>query len=203
MHAARPLLLLAMVLGLCRGDSFRVKVTVMLNEATQSRGEFIIRVHEDWAPLGAARFRELMDAKFFEGVRFFRVIRGFVAQFGIAGDPDVSKAWRGRVIEDDPVARVGNARGTISFATSGKGTRTTQLFINLGDNKNLDGMGFSPIAVVEHGMETVDQIFDGYGEGPPSGRGPSQGQIQRSGNAYLEAQFPRLSYIESMVLFGD
>ena len=198
----RLLIVLAFLLGMCRGSSYRVKVTVILDDATKRRGEFILRVHPEWAPLGAERFRELMDSRFFEGVRFFRVITGFVAQFGIAGDPAVSKAWRSRSISDDPVVR-SNVRGTISFATSGRDTRTTQLFINLADNKNLDRMGFAPIAEVEHGMETVNEIYAGYGEGPPAGRGPSQGKIQQQGNVYLEKAFPRLSYIESIQLFTD
>lgn len=164
-----------------------------------SAGDFVIEVHREWAPLGADRFYNLARSGYFEGARFFRVISGFMAQFGIHADPAVSARWREQRIPDDPV-RQSNARGMVSFATAGPNTRTTQLFINYRDNQMLDGRGFAPFGRVIHGMEVVDQLHAGYGEGAPAGRGPDQGRIQAQGNAYLEADFPRLDYIKRVVV---
>lgn len=160
-----------------------------------SRGDFVIGVHRDWAPRGADRFKELVEAGFFDECRFFRVMRGFMAQFGISGDPAINAQWRSKVIEDDPV-RVPNERGTICFATSGKHSRTTQVFISFGDNRRLDQDGFSPFGKVIEGMDTVDALYDGYGEGAPKGGGPHQGRIQEEGNAYLKRDFDRLDYVK-------
>ena len=118
-----------------------------------------------------------------------------MAQFGIHGDPHVAAAWHDATIPDDPV-RQHNARGTVSFATAGPGTRTTQLFVNYGDNSRLDGAGFSPFGQVVVGMDVVDRLYGGYGEGAPGGRGPDQSTIQVQGNAYLERQFPELDYVK-------
>lgn len=130
-------------------------------------------------------------------MRFFRVISGFMAQFGISGDPATAAKWREDNLKDEPVVGT-NKRGTISFAMAGPNTRTTQLFINFADNTNLDAQGFSPLASIdEEGMKVIDRLYSGYGEGAPSGNGPDQGRIQSSGNAYLEKDFPKLSYINS------
>ena len=161
-----------------------------------TRGNFVVESRRDWAPLGADRFYNLVREGFFDDVRFFRVIDGFMAQFGISGDPQVAAAWQGARIPDDPVV-TGNTRGRISFATSGPGSRTTQLFINYGDNSRLDEMGFSPIGEVVEGMEVVDALHAGYGEGAPRGRGPDQARIQREGNAYLASEFPDLDWIRA------
>jgi len=158
------------------------------------KGVVVIEVHRDWAPLGADRFYNLVKSGYFDNTRFFRVIPGFMAQFGIHGDPRVSAVWREAHIPDDPV-RQRNTRGMVSFATAGPGTRTTQLFINYADNSRLDGMGFSPFGRVVEGMEVVDRLYGGYGEGAPGGRGPDQGRIQAEGNAYLERDFPELDYV--------
>jgi len=160
-----------------------------------SAGDFVIEVRRDWAPLGADRFYNLARSGYFDGVRFFRVLPGFVAQFGIHGDPRVSAAWREQSIRDDPVRR-GNARGTITFATAGPDTRTTQLFINFRDNDRLDGMGFAPLGQVVDGMDVVDRLHAGYGEGAPAGRGPLQDRMQAEGNAYLEREFAELDYVK-------
>lgn len=160
-----------------------------------SAGEFVIEVHRDWAPLGADRFYNLARSGYFDGVRFFRVLPGFVAQFGIHGDPQVSAAWRDQPIRDDQVRRR-NARGTITFATAGPDTRTTQVFINFRDNDRLDGMGFAPLGQVVEGMEVVDRLHAGYGEGAPAGRGPLQDRMQAEGNAYLEREFAELDYVK-------
>ena len=159
------------------------------------KGDFVIEVHRDWSPLGADRFYNLVNSGFFDGVRFFRVISGFMAQFGIHGDPKVAAAWRDATIADDPV-RQHNVRGMVSFATAGPNTRTTQLFINYADNSRLDGMRFSPIGQVVQGMEVVDRLYGAYGEGAPAGHGPSQGRIQTEGNEYLARDFPRLDQIK-------
>ena len=163
-------------------------------EFDTTKGKIAIEVTREWAPLGADRFYNLVKNGFYEGARFFRVLPRFVVQFGIPGDPALARSWRSARIADDPVKQ-SNARGTISFATAGAGTRTTQVFINLGDNRNLDGMGFSPFGRVSEGMDLVEQLYSGYGEGAPHGRGPDQGRLQAEGNAYLEEEFPKLDYI--------
>lgn len=160
------------------------------------KGSFVVETKPEWAPVGVRRFEELTTASFWDGCRFFRVLPGFVAQFGISGDPKVQGEWRDKKLKDDPV-KESNARGTVTFATSGPNSRTTQLFINFGNNKNLDGQGFSPIGQVVSGMDVVDRLYSGYGEGAPSGKGPSQGKIQNIGNDYLSKSFPKLSYIVS------
>lgn len=165
-------------------------------------GEFVVQAHREWAPRGVDRFYNLAREGFYDGVRFFRVIDGFMAQFGIAGDPQVASAWQGARIPDDPVV-ASNTRGRVSFAMAGPGSRTTQLFINYGDNSRLDGMGFAPIGEVISGMEVVDSLHSGYGEGAPRGRGPDQGRIQREGNAYLEREFSDLDWIRSAEIVGD
>lgn len=159
-----------------------------------ARGEFVIEVQREWAPEGADRFYNLVKSGFYDGVRFFRVLSGFVAQFGIHGDPKVAAAWRDERISDDPV-RQSNTRGFVTFATAGPDTRTTQVFISYGDNSRLDGMGFAPFGRVVEGMEVVDALYAGYGEGPPRGRGPNQGRIQAEGNAYLESDFAELDSV--------
>lgn len=160
-----------------------------------SKGDFIVEVQRDWAPHGADRFYNLVKHGFYDEVRFFRVISGFMAQFGISGDPEVSAVWREQRIPDDPVKQ-SNKRGFITYATAGPNTRTTQLFINYGDNSRLDRMGFAPFGRVTEGMEVVDQLYAGYGEGAPQGKGPSQARIQAEGNAYLNKDFPQLDYIK-------
>jgi peptidyl-prolyl cis-trans isomerase A (cyclophilin A) len=169
-------------------DAYRVKFHT-------SAGDFIVRVERAWSPRGADRFHNLVKHGFYDGVRFFRVVDGFVAQFGIHGEPRVSEAWREARIDDDPVVQ-SNHRGTLVYATSGADSRTAQLFINYKDNTEpLDGMGFSPFAEVVEGMDVVDSLYAGYGEGAPRGRGPNQMLIQRRGNAYLKEEFSRLDHI--------
>ena len=164
-----------------------------------SKGPFVVEVHRDWAPRGADRFYNLVKNGFYDNARFFRVIEGFMVQFGINGDPNVAGAWRDADIKDDPVKQ-SNERGTITFATAGPNTRTTQVFINFGDNAGLDGQGFSPFGKIVSGMEVVDSLYGGYGEGAPNGNGPDQGRIQSQGNAYLEQDFPKLDFIKSATI---
>ena len=164
-----------------------------------SQGNFTVEVHPEWSPQGAARFRELVESGFFTDCRFFRVVEGFMVQFGINGDPEVAAKWRNANILDDPVKQ-SNTRGMMTFATSGPNSRTTQLFINFGNNKGLDSQGFSPFARVIEGMAVVDKLYSGYGEGAPGCNGPEQGRIQAEGNAYLIKEFPKLDYIKSVTI---
>ena len=172
---------------------YDVDVMVDVNgKAPGGEQSFKIRVHPDWAPKGAARFQEIVKKNLLSDARFFRVVPGFVAQFGIPASPEVAAQWREKTIPDDPV-KVSNKRGTLVFATSGPNSRTTQMFINFNDNSNLDGMGFSPFGeVVGDGMSVVDKINPEYGESP------NQGAIQMQGNAYLEKDFPDLAYIKQI-----
>ena len=164
-----------------------------------SNGTFIVQVTRSWTPHGADRFYNLVNNGLYDGCRFFRVLSGFVAQFGINGDPAVSSQWTLASISDDPV-KVSNKRGTVTFAMGGENSRTTQLFINYRDNGSLDGMGFSPIGEVIEGMSVVDALYSEYGEGAPRGKGPSQGRIQAEGNKYLEASFPKLDYVKKATI---
>jgi len=181
--------------------SFRVEFTVATTK--NPAGKVVFEIRPDWAPLGAERFKELTQSGFFDDARFFRTIKGFMAQFGIGSTPAKHKEWQKRVIKDDAV-KVSNTRGTITFATSGANSRTSQLFINFGDNKFLDNQGFAPIGRVVEGMEHIDALFSGYGEGGKGdgtdGKGPSQGRLVNQGNAYLEKLFPKLSFIISAKL---
>lgn len=159
-----------------------------------SKGSFVVEVNRDWAPNGADRFYNLVKSGFFDNTRFFRVIPGFMVQFGINGDPNVAAAWRAANIKDDPVKQ-SNARGMVTFATAGPNTRTTQVFVNYGNNDFLDGQGFSPFGKIVSGMEVIDSLYSGYGEGAPAGKGPNQGLVQQQGNAYLQQSFPELDYV--------
>jgi len=167
-----------------------------------TKGKFTIEVTRSLAPNGADRFYNLVKSGYFTDIAFFRVIPGFMCQFGIHGDPAVSAKWRSANIADDPV-KTSNTRGAVTFATAGPNTRTTQLFINFGDNAGLDGQGFSPFGKVVEGMDVVDKINNEYGEGAPRGRGPNQGQIQGEGNAYLKKDFPNLDYIKSATIVAS
>jgi peptidyl-prolyl cis-trans isomerase A (cyclophilin A) len=162
-------------------------------------GEFTIKVTRAWAPIGADRFYNLVRHHFYDGAAFFRVLPGFMAQFGLSAYPEVSKAWEHATIKDDPIVQ-SNHRGFVSFATAGPNTRTTQIFINFGNNEALDRSGFSAFAVVTEGMEVVDKLYTGYGEGAPQGRGPDQGLIGDRGRTYLEKGFPKLDTIRSATI---
>ena len=162
-----------------------------------SKGPFVVEVHRDWAPQGVDHFFTLVKLGFYDGNRFFRYVRGFIVQFGINGDPKINRTWVNTSIPDDPVTHH-NVRGTLVYANAGPNTRATQLFINLHDNRqSLDSQpGFEPFGTVVSGMDVVDSLYSGYGEGPPSGEGPDQQQIEIQGNDYLLAHFPRLDYIK-------
>lgn len=156
---------------------------------TTTAGDFVVEVHREWAPLGADRFYNLIRYGYFTNAAFFRVVPGFVVQFGLSADPAVNKVWETATIHDDPVAQ-SNKRGSLVFATAGPNTRTTQLFINFADNTRLDSMGFAPFANVVEGMDVVDKIYSAYGESP------RQDLITAKGDAYLKANFPNLDKIK-------
>ena len=164
-----------------------------------SKGVFVVEVTRAWAPKGADRFYNLVKNGFFDNVRFFRVISGFMVQFGINGDPGIMARWRAAQIADDQVTQ-SNTRGMITFATAGPNTRTSQVFINFGDNSQLDKMGFAPFGRVVSGMNVVDAINAEYGEGAPRGRGPDQSRIQNEGNAYLTKEFTRMDYVKKATI---
>jgi peptidyl-prolyl cis-trans isomerase A (cyclophilin A) len=166
-----------------------------------TKGDFIVTVTRAWSPLGADRFYNLTRHHFYDNTSFFRVLPGFVVQFGLSSHPKVSEAWSNAKINDDPVVK-SNSKGYITFATGGPNTRTTQVFINLADNARLDGMGFSPFGEVTDGMNVVESLYSGYGEGAPSGSGPSQDEIEKKGKPYLDANFPKIDWIKSATLVG-
>lgn len=170
-------------------DRFRVRFET-------TKGPFVIEVKREWAPRGADRFYNLVRAGYYDDVAFFRVIDGFMVQFGINGDPRVNAAWQAARIPDDPVTQ-SNRRGMVTYAMGGPDTRTTQLFINFGDNKGLDSQGFAPFGAVVEGLAVVDSLYSGYGEGAPQGMGPDQGRTQAEGNAYLRSSFPKLDFVKT------
>ena len=161
-----------------------------------TKGDVVILVHRDWSPLGADHFYELTKMGFYNDSRFFRALKGFIVQWGINGDPKINKDWSEITIKDDP-PKVSNKVGTVVFAMAGPNSRTTQVFINLGDNSgSLDPQGFTPFGEVIQGMENVQNLYMGYGEGAPQGSGPSQAAIADIGTPYLEEHFPKLDYIK-------
>jgi peptidyl-prolyl cis-trans isomerase A (cyclophilin A) len=166
---------------------------------TTTKGDFTVEVTRAWAPRGADRFYNLVRAGFFTDVTFFRVLRTprpFMAQFGVSPRPDVAKVWEGAKLQDDKQTQ-SNTRGRITFATAGPNTRTTQVFINYGDNSFLDNQGFSPFGEVVDGMAVVDNLYADYGEGAPSGGGPDQSKLTSQGKAYTDRYFPKLDHIIS------
>jgi peptidyl-prolyl cis-trans isomerase A (cyclophilin A) len=173
-------------------DSFRVKFVT-------TKGNFTVEVNRAWAPKGADRFHRLVTEGYFKDVRFFRVLPGFMAQFGLSGNPALNAKMDALRIPDDPVTQ-SNKRGMVTFATAGPNTRSNQFFINYGDNASLDVQGFSPFGRVVDGMKVVDAMYGGYGEGAPNGQGPSQDLIATQGNEYLQRAFPKLDYIKSATI---
>jgi len=173
-------------LSVPRADVFRVRI-----ESTA--GDFVIEAHREWAPLGAARFHDLVESKYFDDSRFFRVVEGRWAQFGIAGDPKTALEWRNRTFPDDPL-RQSNTPGYVAFAMTGPDARTTQIYINLGDNSGRqDPQGFAPFGKVTEGMEAVKKLYSGYGENSGGGmRAGKQDKLFEEGNPYLDREFPKL-----------
>jgi peptidyl-prolyl cis-trans isomerase A (cyclophilin A) len=173
-------------------DSFRVKFAT-------TKGDFTVDVTRAWAPRGVDRFYRLVTDGYFKDIRFFRVLPGFMAQFGMSGNPALSAKMDSLRIPDDPVTQ-SNKRGMVTFATAGPNTRSSQFFINYKDNSSLDSQGFAPFGKVVDGMKTVDALYGGYGEGAPDGAGPSQDSIRMKGNEYLQRAFPKLDYIKSATI---
>ena len=155
-----------------------------------TKGDFVVQVTRAWAPLGADRFYNLVKHGFFTDAAFFRIVPGFIVQFGLSADPAVNKVWHSANIKDDPVTQ-SNRPGTLTFATAGPNTRTTQLFVNFGNNTFLDSQGFSPFGKVTSGMDVVQKLYSGYGERP------DQGSITNEGKAYIDKNFPNLDRIKS------
>ncbi len=166
-----------------------------------TKGEIVIEVTRDWAPLGADRFYNLVKNGYFTNASFFRVISGFMVQFGLSAWPEVNRAWRESPIKDEPVKQ-SNTRGMVTFAKGGANSRTTQVFINFGDNARLDAMEFPPFGKVVEGMDVVDKLYAGYGEGAPNGRGPDQGMLQSMGDALITRDFPLMDKIQSATVVG-
>lgn len=170
-------------------DYFQVKFET-------SKGDFIIEAHREWSPLGVDRLYHMVRSGYLRDVRFYRVVDGFMAQFGAHGDPAVASTWREFNILDEPVKQT-NLRGYVTFAKSGMpNSRTTQMFISYRNNSYLDNSGFAPIGKIFEGMEVVDALYSGYGDAPPNGNGPNQGLIAQRGNEYLESEFTELDYIK-------
>jgi cyclophilin family peptidyl-prolyl cis-trans isomerase len=160
-----------------------------------SAGAFVIQVTREWAPLGADRFYNLVKNGFYDDVRFFRVLDGFMAQFGMSGNPGIQAAWRNSQLKDDPVKQ-SNKRGYVSFATAGPNSRTTQVFINFADNSPLDAQGFAPFGQVVQGMDVVDKLYSGYGRSNV----PDQQRITKEGNDYLQKSYPKLDYVKKATI---
>ena len=201
-------LVLATAVTFAQTDKSKLKTPAALTEQAPaefkadfdtSKGLIVITVHRDWAPIGADRFYNLVKNGYFDDLRFFRVLDGFMAQFGIHGDPSIDAAWMRANLKDDAVKQ-SNKRGFVTYATGGPNTRTTQVFINYGDNASLDKQGFAPFGQVTTGMNVADKFYSGYGEGQPSGAGPSQGALHSQGNAYLLKSFPKLDYIKTATI---
>ena len=177
-------------------DHYRAKLVT-------TKGDIVIEVTREWSPHGADRFHELVTNGFFTDIAFFRVMEGFMAQVGMYGNPVVHAKWEDANIPDDPVAK-SNLRAMVTFAKSGApNSRSTQIFINYSSNSNLDAMGFAPFGKVVEGMDVADSLHNGYGDGPPRGRGPDQIRIRKEGNALLKRDFPKLDYIKTAEILSD
>jgi peptidyl-prolyl cis-trans isomerase A (cyclophilin A) len=176
-------------------DEYKVKFTT-------TKGDFTVTVTRAWAPIGADRFYNLVKHHFYDNASFFRVLPGFVVQFGISAYPAVSAAWKNADIKDDPVTQ-SNLRGYLVFATAGPNTRTTQVFVNLVDNKRLDSMGFAAFGQVTEGMNIVETMYEGYGEGAPQGAGPDQDEMEKQGKPYLDKGWPKLDSIKTTTLLTN
>jgi peptidyl-prolyl cis-trans isomerase A (cyclophilin A) len=169
-------------------DTFRVNLDT-------SKGAVVLEITRAWSPYGADHLYQLVKNGYYDGDRFYRVVPHFVVQFGINGDPHVSQLWSSLRIPDDPVKQK-NRKGTVTFASSGPGARTTQVFVNMRDNLSLDRQGFAPLGRVAEGMDVLEGLYGGYGDMPPRGSGPDGVEIERQGNVYLDNHFPRLDYIK-------
>jgi peptidyl-prolyl cis-trans isomerase A (cyclophilin A) len=184
----------ALLLTFCGGGGPVVVPEVFRAKFYTSEGDFVVEAYRAWAPRGADRFHELLRIRYFDEGRFFRVVPGFIAQFGVHKDYDVHARWREYALVDDP-RKEKNLRGTLAFAQSGPNTRATEIFINLRDNSGLDEQNFVPFARVVEGMEVVDRLYAGYGDYIPEGKYIDAGRVENGANAYLVPRFPEMDFI--------
>jgi peptidyl-prolyl cis-trans isomerase A (cyclophilin A) len=198
-QATRPLalaVLLALLAFACRKPPQKIVVPEVFRVRFEtSQGDFVVEARRDWAPHGVDRFHELLRKRYFDQGRFFRVLPGFIAQFGVHRDFDVHATWSKLFIVDDP-PREKNLRGTLAFAKAGPHTRATEIFINLADNAALDDERFVPFARIIQGMDVVDRFYSGYGEMRPEGKWIDRGRVEEETNEYLVQRFPKLDYIK-------
>lgn len=196
--AAGAVLSLA-ALGSCKKDEKVVVPEVFRVKFETSQGDIVVEANRAWSPRGVDRFHELVRVGYFREGRFFRVVKGFIAQFGVHRDYDIHAKWREYFILDDS-RKESNVRGTLAFAQSGPNTRATEIFINLADNsKLLDEQGFAPFAKVVEGLDAVDKLYSGYGEMRPEGKDIDPGRVENSTNAYLVPRFPKMDFIKRAV----
>ena len=188
-------LVVTLVLAGCHKDKKTGVPEVFRVKFETSQGDFIVEAMRAWAPRGVDRFHELLRMHYFNENRFYRVVEGFIAQFGVHKDYDVHDRWRKYFILDDP-PKEKNLRGTLAFAQSDANTRATEIFINVSDNTGLDAQGFVPFAKVVEGMGVVDKLYSGYGEMMPEGKFIDPNRVENGTNAYLEPHFPKLDYIK-------
>ncbi len=167
-----------------------------------TKGDFVVQVKREWAPVGADHFHRLVSSGFYDGVKFHRVLKKFIAQWGINGNPQTHQLYAMVRISDDPPRRK-NKRGTVTFAKVGPNSRTTEVFINLRDNAQLDSTGFAPFGEVVEGMDVADSLTYLYGDLAPRGAGPDPIKAQQVGNVYLERDFPRLDAIRKAAILPE
>lgn len=189
---------LALLLTACGGGKKIVVPAVFRVKFTTTQGDFVVEAAQAWAPHGVDRFYELVNMRYFDQSYFFRVVPGFIAQFGLNKDYDVHGRWRTYFIPDDPRVEK-NLRGTLSFAQDGPRTRATEIFINLAGNPGLDDQDFVPFAKVTQGMEVVDKLYSGYGDMMPAGKFIDPNRAENDTNAYLEPRFPKLDKIKQVI----
>jgi len=191
----RRLVCLSLLLMACRKPAPKVVVPEVFRvkfETTQ--GNFVVEAQRAWAPHGVDRFHELVRMRYFDQSRFYRVLPGFIAQFGVHRDFKVQNLWNTfRIVDDPPKEK--NLRGTVAFAQSGPSTRTTQIFINLADNAVLDEERFVPFAKIIEGLDVVDKFYSGYGDVRPQGKNIDPGRVEEEANEYLAPRFPKLDYV--------
>ena len=167
-----------------------------------TQGDFVIKVYKEWAPLGAARFYNLVKHGWYDGVRFHRVLKNFMVGWGIHDDPYVNAVWKNELLIDDPVIK-SNTKGAVSFAKGGANSRTVQVFINYKDNSSLDNRGFAPFGEVVEGMDVIGSLYSEYGDGPPRGEGVYQAMAMAKGAEYFQEEFPNLDRIVRVSLVHD
>jgi peptidyl-prolyl cis-trans isomerase A (cyclophilin A) len=195
--------LLFVALAACRKPPAKIVVPEVFRVKFEtSQGDFVVEANRAWAPHGVDRFHELVRIRYFDEARFFRVLKGFIAQFGVHRDFDVHAKWREFFIVDDP-PKEKNLRGTLAFAKSGQNTRSTEIFINLADNAELDSEYFVPFAKIVEGVDVIDKIYSGYGEMRPIGKDIDPGRVEGETNEYLTQRFPKMDYIKRARFVDD